>query len=479
MTVGFLGNGTSETVNPALAVAPVDLMRSHQLFDLLWTVAPDVKSLIPGLAVSAEPSADAKTWTVTLRSGVEWHDGSALTADDLVWTIALWAEPSSYVYGALAPAIDWKGVRKRGPLTVEIPLIRGISSLPSLLCLYNCGILKNGMSLKQVSANPVGTGPYKYVSFTPGQRSEFSANDDYWGGRPPIDSLVVDSTFSDDTARVNALLSGVIEVAPNIPFLVAQQHQSTAEVVLLRAHAPNAYYFSMRVDRPPFNDVRVRQAMKYVADRPALVSNAFAGFGTVGNDLIAEGTQYFASDLQRSQDIEQAKSLLKSAGQPGLTVTLQTADAGPGLVAAATLFAEQAKAAGVTVNLQTLQPTVYFTSAGGFLTRAFGQNLTNTYPSLAEAYILTLWSGAPYNDTHWGAGPGQSNGLFFEALSELDPGRAGDLWHEVQEAQFTQGGYIVWGNSDYIDAVAPNVRGLRTTAAYPLNNYDFTHAALA
>ena len=88
----------------------------------------------------------------------------------------------------------------------------------------------------------------------------------------------------------------------------------------------------MRVDRPPFNDVHVRQAFRLIVDRQALINGALGGFGTVGNDLFGKGLPYYAKSLPvREQDLEQAKSLLKKAGKSNLTVTLQTSDIVPGL----------------------------------------------------------------------------------------------------------------------------------------------------
>ena len=108
----------------------------------------------------------------------------------------------------------------------------------------------------------------------------------------------------------------------------------------------------MAVDLDPFQDVRVRQAMRLIADRPALVEAAQAGFGVVGNDVFGYRQPDYNTDLpQRTQDIEQAKSLLKAAGKSDLRVTLYSSTVAPGMLESATAFAQQAKAAGVTVKV--------------------------------------------------------------------------------------------------------------------------------
>ena len=480
MTVGMIGNGTSETLSPLTGLVPVDFMRSTALFDNLWVISPDVSSVIPRLVESIDPSPDAKTWTIHLRKGVEWHDGSPLTADDLVWTFKAWGQPSSVAMGSIIDIVDFKRVRKVGPMSVEVPLQLSVGEFPSLVSVPGFGVIKNGSTPSELARNPIGTGPYKYKSFTPGQQSVFEVNDNYWSQGPSIDSLVVQSSFSDDTALTNSLLSGAVQVIPNVSFVEAKQQENASGVKVLRSQSPNAYYFSMRVDKPPFDDARVRQAMRLIADRPALVAGALNGYGQIGNDLMGEDAKYFASDLQRAQDIGEAESLLRSASQEGLKVSLETSSVSPGMLEAGTLLAEQAKQAGVTIEVQNVDPANYYTDAGGWLTRVFGQNKNGVaYPSLTSAYLTQLWTGAPYNDGRWGDAPGESDDPLFKAIATLDPDKAQEAWNVVQDQHFEEGPYIVWGNADFVDLVALDVRGLKTTAAGPLNNYDFSRAGLA
>src|SRR5204863_8581609 len=120
----------------------------------------------------------------------------------------------------------------------------------------------------------------------------------------------------------------------------------TGDMTVLSAHSPQAMMFYMDTTKAPFNDVNVRQAIKLIADRQALVDGALNGFGSVGNDIFGKGLPFYDSSLpQREQDVEQAKSLLKKAGQENLNVLLQTSQIFPGFVESATLLAQQAKAA--------------------------------------------------------------------------------------------------------------------------------------
>jgi peptide/nickel transport system substrate-binding protein len=482
LRVGMITAGVSETVNPARSVNVSDLLRIAQLYDPLFTVGPDVKTLVPRLALSAEPNKTATKWTLKLRPGVVWHDGKPFTADDVVWTLKAWANPASFAHGQVAGLVDFNSVRKRGPLVVEIPLHRPTAQFPSVLTFNQQLMIQHGATSSQVNGHPVGTGPFKFSSFTPGQQSVFARNPHYWeSGKPYVDELVVNSAFTDETARLNALLSGAIDVAPVLPPLVAKQIRS-GQAVLLRSPSVVQYWFLMRVDKGPFADVRVRQAMKLIADRPALINGALAGYGTIANDLTGIDTQYYASDLpQRHQNIAEAKLLLKKAGQEDFSFVLPTCNALPGFNPSATLFAQQAAKAGVRVNVQVVSPSTYYTPAGGFLKRPIGLDIGASFQSLTETYRTFFTASSPFNETWWGhqAGGASAWRLLNEAMAAIDPARARDLWHEVQRQQFNQGGVLGWANSDDLAAVTPKVHGVRTSLAGYLDYFRLNDAWLS
>ena len=474
-TVGMITGGGTETLYPGHLAVNVDVLRSFQLFDRLFEMGPDIKTLVPGLALSAEPNQTASVWTLHLRSGVTWHDGKPFTADDVVYTIKTWSASTSFAGAIVGGVIDYPKVRKVGPLTVEIPMVNATAQFPSLLTSQFLGMTQNGSKVSEFATHPVGTGPFKFVSFEPGKQSVFSANKNYFrAGRPYVETIVVNSSFSDETSRLNALLSGRTNVSPIMPFLLAKAQAKAGQVTVLKsAAAAQAYFITMNIRRAPFTDVRVRTAMRLLADRPALIEGALDGYGSPGNDLLGVGAKYFADSLKRSQDVEQAKSLLKAAGRDGLTVTLQTSNVQPGYVESATLFAQQAHAGGVHISVQTMSPATYFTPAGGFLTRAFAQDNNFSSPSLTLAYGEFLSAKAPYNDTQWAVGDPAAQKLISEANAAIDPAKAAPAWMAVQNQQFNEGGVLNWGNAYYLDATANNVKGLITTPSGYLNNFNF------
>ena len=230
----------------------------------------------------------------------------------------------------------------------------------------------------------------------------------------------------------------------------------------------------METTKPPFNDDRVRTAMKLIADRPQMVADAISGFGTIGNDIAGKGLPFYDNSIpQRHQDIEQAKSLLKAAGQQKLTVTMQISNLIPGFIESAQLFQQQATAAGVTVKLQTVDASAYFNPSLTYLKMLFAESQWPVQ-SLKFFYQQALASNAPYNETHWTSA--SWNQLLGQAIGELDHAKAQSLWNQVQEIQWNQGGYLLWTNADYVDALSLKVKGLAPSSAGILGNHSFLDA---
>jgi len=250
--------------------------------------------------------------------------------------------------------------------------------------------------------------------------------------------------------------------------------------VLGNATAPGFLAPTMHITRPPFTDVRVRQALRLLAQREQAVSIGLDGYGTPGNDVAGQDLKYWASYLHRDQDVEQAKFLLKKAGQEKLTLKLYTSDIIGGQNELAVLFADQASAGGVKVNVQVLDPATYYTPAspgGAYPNKAFSMNNWQSgMPCLSYVYLTADLPGAPYNEQGWG---GKANiQAIYSAMAEADPTKAAAKWQHVQELQFNDGGYIIMANINNLDGYSPSVRGVQTTAAGPCNNYNFSRAWL-
>ena len=222
----------------------------------------------------------------------------------------------------LSPIIDLDNTKADGKNGVVIALKEPLSILDFFLAEYTFGIVPADYDPK----NPVGTGAFSYDSFTPGKTSTFKKFTDYWGDPAFVDQLVIQD-FSDDQAKVNALLAGQVQTIDNVPYNLIDSVKGQGGQALV-AESGGWVPFTMRVDVAPFNDPKVRQAMRLICDRQQMIDQALSGYGTLGNDLYGVFDPAYIGDQlpQREQDIEQAKSLLKSAGKEGLQVELFTGD---------------------------------------------------------------------------------------------------------------------------------------------------------
>ena len=476
LTAGMVTAGSAETIDVRKLLNFPDLVRSYNLLDPMFFATPG-GGVAPGLVLEWSSSKDAKMWRFKLRDGVTWHNGKPFDADDIIFTIkGSWFAKSSNFLPLAKTIVDVNGVRKLDRLTVEIPLLKGVAQFPSVTYAQNAWVVQAGTTN---FSDGVGTGPFKLESFTPGSRSVFSANKDYWqSGLPYIDTLVINSTYADDNARLNGLLAGDLDVVSTVPPALAKANAASGRIVLGNEPGPAFVAPSMRVDKAPFTDPRVTQALKLVANRRAAVSDAFDGYATPGNDCPCATNQYFASDIKAEYDPEKARSLLKAAGHEGLSLTLYTGDIIPGMNETATLYAQQAKAAGMNITVQIVNPSIYYSAAspgGNYTDKLFSiNNWTTGTNSLAAFYLQALYTGCPYAETHFGS-PSDDK-LLFDALGETDPSAAQQKWHAVQELQVQKGGYVVMENFDWLDAYAPRVRGIQTTEVGPCNYWDFKRA---
>ncbi len=386
----------------------------------------------------------------------------------MIYTLQGWGDKKHIAHTA-AVNLQLDELNAVDDLTLEIPLKSPNARLPESFTQQSNLIIQDGLT---DFTNPVGTGPFKFQEFTVGERSLCVRNENYWEeGKPYVDEWE-DISISDNAARLNALLAGEIDMMSQIEPTQAKANLDSGQIQVIRAPSPTAIQvFYMAVDVAPFDDPLVRQAFRLIADRQGLIDRALLGFATVANDLPGKGLWNFASDLPpRDQDLEQAKALLAQAGKENLEVTLHTSEIVPGFVEAATLFAEMAKGAGVTVNVKKEDPNAYFDTSKLYTKLDFGQSYW-TYASLGIWYEQALLSDGIWNETHW------RDPSFDERIRSAQGAateeEAVELWHQVQEIQYNEGGYIVWANLEILDAAANYVQGIVPSAWFNLGGWNY------
>jgi peptide/nickel transport system substrate-binding protein len=469
LRAGLTGGTGSDTVDAQRGVNNVDFARIISLYDPLIGFDLNAQNEMR-LAESITPNADATVWTIRLRSGVTFHNGKPLTAEDVIYTFNRIVD-NDYPATTSLGTVDVKGMKALDSLTVHVPCTKPYATFADAITgyYYYMGIVPVGYDPK----NPVGTGPFKYKSFTPGQQSTFVRNEHYWGGGPYADTLVI-TDYPDETSQVNAFVSGQADLvnllsATSIPQVQASGH-------ILTADGGGMTPFTMRVDQPPFTDARVRQAFRLICDRPQMMDLVFGGRGTIGNDIFSPFDPEFDHSIpQRTQDIGQAKSLLKAAGHDGLSIQLVTADIAQGTIKVAQVFAQQAAAAGVTVNLRQVTVTEFYGS--NYLKWNFAQDYWYYSKYLPQVAQATL-PDSPFNETHWDD-PAYTK-LYNQAIATVDSTARTAIAHEMQEIDHTIGGYIIPYFPPTIDGYAKGVQGVvPTKAGLSLGAYNFKAMWLA
>lgn len=466
LRVGTAGGGPNDTLDAHAPRDNTDIMRGMQLYEplLCRTRAYGIE---PAVAESVEPAADGMAWTVRIRAGITFHDGRPVRPEDVMFSLRRITDPARPKAAAtLLAAIDRDRMRKLDARSVRIPLRWADMSLRDVFCDYRAGIVPADYDPE----HPVGTGPFKHVSFDPGRRSVFARFGDYWrDGEPYVDELRI-VNLTGDAARVNALLSGAVDAVESVPYDEVRVVQASPRSRLLVSKTGNWHPFTMRVDRPRFRDRRVRQALRLCVDRQRMVDRVLAGYGRVGNDLYAPFDPCYAADLpQREHDPDRARSLLKAAGADDLHLRLTTARVAPGLVRAARELREQVRPAGVRIDVAKVASHAFY--GDGYLDRTFGQDTWSTWPYLVQATLGSL-PRSPFNECHW-ADPDYL-ALVRQARRTIDDHKRCQYLQDAQRIEWERGGYIVWGFGDTVDAYSRRLSGLRESrTGFPLGGYAF------
>jgi peptide/nickel transport system substrate-binding protein len=465
LLVGITGGASTENLDPHTIHNPADVARSKQLYEPLGERDSDFR-LQPVLAEEMTPNNAGDVWTIRLRDGVEFHNGKTLDADDLIFSLQRVLDPGfANTSSSTISFVNPSGLKKVDKRTVQFELDAPQATFIDQVSTYLFSIVPVDFDPRQ----PVGTGPFKARSFAPGQQSVFEAFENYWGGRPLVDDLTM-IDFSDDMARVNALLSGQVHAIDNVPLGQAPIVRASDALGVLISHTGASRPFCMRTDVPPFNDVRVRQAMRLLIGRQQMIDQALGGYGIVGNDMYGRYDECYADHIpQREQDIDQAKSLLAAAGQSDLRVQLTTAPVAAGIVEASQVLAEQARLAGVTVEIRKLDASSFF--ADGWLDYQMGVDYWGARSYISQV-LLTDVPGAPYNQTH--NHDEEFHKLVKAASSELDDDKRCELVQAAMQIEWERGGWIVWSFVDTIDAHSKDIAGfVPHKSGFSLSNYNF------
>ncbi|MEX2647802.1 MAG: ABC transporter substrate-binding protein [Alphaproteobacteria bacterium] len=439
--VGYESSGEKLTLDPAIQTSSEDPTMLYAVFNRLVDLDASFEP-IPELADSWEASDDGKSWTFHLKQGVKFHDGSDFDANDVVYTYqrlidpAL-ASPAAAVLSFLTP----EGITAVDAHTVQFTTADPIAELPLIITTKFTLVVPEGATAEQLRENPIGTGPFSVEKFKIGDAVRvFRKNPNYWkAGLPKSECLKVTVAQEGLTAAV-ALQSGDADLVLSVDPAAVPQLQGDANVILLETGAGTSMTFSMQIDVPPFDDVRIRKALKLAIDRQAMVDTVLLGFGEPGNDNPVPPTWRSAfTDQPLRRDVAQAKALLAEAGHgAGLSVDLYTAEAIPGMVKSAEVFKAMAEEAGITVNVNVTPAESFWDDV--WLKKSFVTSGWSVRPPI-EGLSVAYTKETDWNETHWKRDDFEA--LLAQARSELDPAKRADILKQAQKLLADEGGVIV------------------------------------
>lgn len=463
LRIGIIGAGASDTMDPALQLTVMSAAASNLMYDSLRMDSAE-GGMVNVLAEGWESNADSTSFVVTIKEGIEFHNGKPVTVEDHIYTWKRALDPATKSpYASGLASVDAKNIKQIDTTKFQIPLTSSFSILPNAATPPFLGVVPVGYDPK----NPIGTGPYKYKSFTPGSELRVVRNDNYFADSGPYFDEIVVTAFPDEASMNNALIGGSIDVATGLT--AASVAAIEAGGMLTRSTDTGGWTpIVMNMKFAPFDDPDVRTAFKLMVDRQQIIDTIWAGKGSIGNDLFGKFDPLYNADLpQREYDPEQAKALLKKAGKENLTVEFTTAPIFAGTVDLATVFAQQAKAAGVTVNIKKLDASSFF--GDGWLSYP----LTTDYWSSSQLLPITgqtLISGAPYPET--GFSSPEYDALWAKVMKTSDESAQKAIVAEMQTIEWNSGGYIIPNFLPVLTGYRPGIEGIadfRTMS--PLNRF--------
>ena len=480
-------------VTPTAAINPLTVADQGGLDMLAQTgeylcLSGQTLTLKPVLAESWKPNSTADVWTFKIRQGVKFHNGKALTADDVVYTYQLQSDPKntsnalSNFGGVLTPS----GVKKVDDFTVEFHLEAPNGNFPYLTSSdnYNMIIIPKGYNPADWQSSFLGTGPFVLKSYTPKVGASFTRNEQYWGTKAmPAETQF--TFYATQTPEILALSNGSIDVVGQFAVAGAEQLLTSGapyNIIKLKSSAHRE--LSMRCDQAPFTDPRVRQAIALTLDRPAIVKALFKGYADIGNDSpfapVFPSTN--TSVAQRTQNISKAKSLLSAAGHSSGFSTHLTTEQFLEIPEYAQIVVESAKAIGVTIGLTVESSSSYYGKA------TFGNSdwldATMSLVDYGHRSVPNVFLTAPLETTNAKTGTGPWNAAHFnnsqydslvsKYIATVDLSTQRSIAGQIETLLLDQTPIIFGYFYNYLTATAKTVSGAYPTAIGHIFLYNAT-----
>jgi len=449
-------HGPSDTLDPILFTSSLDYGRGRLNYNNLCRFNEDL-TVGPELATEWEANSNATEWTFKLRKDVEFHDGSKLTADDVVYSMMrhIGQESPSKAKVLVGTVKEWV---KDDDYTVRAVLDAPNAELPVILGTFHFKIVKNGTTDFQ---NPTGTGPYTLNEFKPGVRSVHTRNDNYWNDahEGPYLEQIEAFGITDAVARVNALISGDIHMCANLdPKAISQvEGAPNAEVFAV----PSGRYptITAMMDKEPGNNPDFRIGIKHLQRRDRVLKVIQKGVGSIGNDQPV-GPAYGAGWCKEANDPntypydpDKAKFHLDKSGVGGAEI--HVAEVFPGMTDICLLLQRECQKVGFDLQVKKVPNDGYWGAV--WMKQPMNVSAWNMRPSAHIMLTLTNRSDAPWNEAQWKNE--RFDQLLDMAAGELDEAKRYEMMCEAQKLCATESGSLIPTHAAYLDAKAANLKG--------------------
>lgn len=425
--------------DPAFISSDSEVLVANHVYDYLVDIDPASK-VIPRLAVDWQIENDGLTYVFTLAEGVQFHDGSPLTAQDVVWTFNRLRDPelelpTADLYSNIAD------IQATGELEVTF-----ILNQPNPFFLYDLSdnhalVLKANTQDAATKFN--GTGPFKVTSYSPEDRIILEANKDYYiQDLPKLEGVEI-LFFNDENAAVDALRSGQVDLVMRMSTALFTSLQDEPGIYTLDIPTNGFDLVRLRSDREPGDDPRVIQAFKLATDREAILQLVQQGYGAVGRDspIGPMYTQYYSEETPiPERDVQAARQLLSEAGYPqGLDIVLHTPDTG-GRPDLAVVLKEQWAEAGINVEVSVEPESVYY-GENGWLEVDLGITGWGSRPYPQFYLDVMLKCEAVWNESHF-CDP-EFDELTTTAGTSLDEAQQAEAYQKIQQILIERGPVII------------------------------------
>jgi len=406
----------------------------------------------PGLAERWDISENGLEYTLYLRTGVKFHDGTDFNAEAVKFNIDRQIDPNhpyhdtgefpyaEFTWGMVDKVEVVDGYTVKFTLKDRFaPFLNHLAMHPAAMA-SPAAIEKYG---RDFSINPVGTGPFKFVSWTPGVEVVLEKNPNYWRGAPNIDKVIY-RPIIEDQSRLTELEAGSVNFIVNIPPDDLARLKADPKYTVVEQPGMHTWWVAFNHTKTPFNDVRIRQAMNYAVNKQAIVDNILKGTGTLAINPLPPVVWSYTADIQRyDYDPEKAKQLLAEAGYPdGFSCTFWLPESGSGMqqpVAMGTAIQADLKAVGIDCKIETFEWGTYLEKVivppdqAGFDLMEMSWIGDNGDP---DNHLYILLSGEQWPPHGYNMGfykNDQVDALLAEARVTLDRAKRTELYQQAQK----------------------------------------------